>query len=238
MRTIAFVATVIAGLMGFGAAMGAAQTPDRVLQLSFDAEGRVTLRAQNVTARDILAEWARQCDCYLVNAEKLTGEPVMVPLLFERQPQSVVLNSLLRQAAGYVLTPRRAGATGPSQYEVIYILATSNPTTGAYPTSTSAMPMPVPISTVGSPDNEIPPVADISAPPANVPPPGQSAMPKPTGPGYPGSGVSSPFVVPIVPAPTSPFTTPAPQPRGGGPGTGTPGQAPAPPPGGTVGANP
>jgi hypothetical protein len=234
MRPTTFIVAAVAGMLQVGAASAAAQTPDRVLQLSFDTEGRVTLRAQHVTVREILAEWSRQCGCYLVNAEKLTGGPVMVPLLFEQQPQSVVLTSLLRQAAGYVLTPRRAGATGPSQYEVIYILATSHPTAGAFVPQAPSMPMPAPISTPGSPNNEIPPVAETPAPA----PPGQA--PKPMVPGYPATGVPSPFVVPIVPAPSSPFSPPTPPP-GGGPGTSTPGTStpgqPT-PPGGTVGANP
>lgn len=237
MRTSAFVAAGLTAIMGLGAAQSAAQTPTRVLQLSFDAEGRVSLRAQNVTAREILAEWARLCSCYLVNAEKLPGDPVMVPLLFEQQAQSVVLSSLLRPAAGYVLTPRRAGSSGPSQYETIFILATSNPTASpSYATSTSSMPMPVPIATPGSPDNEIPPVPDIgTAAAGTVPPPGQSTAPKPNLP-YPGAGMPSSVFVPIVPAPSNPFTAPTPA-RGGGPGT-APSQAPAPPPGGTVGTTP
>ncbi len=219
--------TVLAGPAG-------AQTPGRVLQLSFDADGRVTLRAQHVTPREILAEWARQCGCYLVNAEKLPGDAITIPLLFERQPQALVLGSLLRTAAGYVLTPRREPSGGPSQYETIYILATSNPTSGAYPASVSTIPVPVPISTPGSPDNEIPPVAEITTQPPNSPT--QAPESKPAG--TPTSGMPSSVFVPIVPAPSNPFSAPAPT-RGGGP---PPGHPPAPPqtpaPGGRVGANP
>ena len=233
MRASAFIAVLVAAVALLGGAP-AAQSPDRVLQLSFNAEGSVTLRAQNVTPREILAEWARLCACFLVNFEKLTGEPIRMPLLFERQPQSVVLNSLLRQAAGYVLTPRRAGTTGPSQYETIYILASSTPTTTAFSGSTAYAPPPVPISTAGSPEAEIPQVPELSGQ--------QPASPtanRPAGSANPSTGLPSSVFVPIVAAPPSnPFTAPAPN-RGAGPGTtpGPPGQTPA-PPGGTVGANP
>jgi hypothetical protein len=241
MRTTTCLAVVLAGVLGWGAG-AAAQTSDRVLVLSFDADGRVNLRAQNVTPREILAEWGRLCQCHLVNAEGLRGEAVTVPLLFEHQPQTVVLGSLLRQAAGYVLTPRRAGATGPSAYETIYIVATSNPSTTGYSAASAPMPAPAPISTRGSPENEIPPVPQIMGQPAaTVPPPGQQpAINKPATPGT-GLPTSSVFV-PIIAVPSSPFaTTPN---RGGGPGTptappaGAPGPAPAPQQPGTVGANP
>jgi hypothetical protein len=230
MRASAFIAVLVAAVAVMGDAP-AAQSPDRVLQLSFDADGRVTLRAQNVTPREILAEWARLCACYLVNFEKLPGEAVKVPLLFEQQPQSIVLSSLLRQAAGYVLTPRRANATGPSQYETIYILASSSPATGGYSASSTPYVPNVPIPTAGSPEAEIPPVPELSSPPPANPASQQPA--RPAGPGIPSTGS---VFVPIVAAP-SPFSTPAPN-RGGGPAApAPPGQTPA-PPGGRVGANP
>ena len=240
MRVITCLAVVIAGVLGWGA-RSAAQTPERVLVLSFDADGRVNLRAQNVTPREILAEWGRFCQCHVVNAEGLRGEAVTVPLLFEHQPQSAVLGSLLRQAAGYVLTPRRAGATGPSAYETIYIVATSNPSPTVYSGASASMPPP-PMPTRGSPENEIPPVQEITGQPAAAtPPPGQ--QPATYKPAAPGTGLpTSSVFVPIVAVPSSPFaTTPN---RAGGSGTpttpppaGSPGQAPATQPR-TVGANP
>src|SRR5262245_35708893 len=104
------------------------------MRLVFETDGTVSLSAQNVTVREILAAWARQCGCYVVNADKLAGSPFTVPIEFSRAPQNKVLESLLRQAAGYVLTPRREGSTAASNYETIYILATSSPTSspGAY----------------------------------------------------------------------------------------------------------
>ena len=242
MRCITGLVIALASLLGAGTVPAAAQTGERVLHLQFDADGRVTLRAQQVTPREILAEWARLCGCHLVNADRLRGDRVEMPLLFERQPQSVVLRSLLRPAAGYILTPRRAGAAGPSEFETIYIVPTSNPTTGAVAAAPPPMPMPMPvaISTPGSPDNEIPPVPQITPQPASTPAAEQPA--RPATPGSPTTGLPSVFV-PIVPVPSNPFTAPAPT-RGGGPATptpaptNTPGQPATLPPGGTVGANP
>jgi hypothetical protein len=132
MHANAIAVLLALGLLA-GSAPAAAQDPGppaRQLDLTFDADGRVSLRAQNVAVRDVLAEWARQCGCFVVNAQNLTAR-IELPMEFEHRPQEQVLGAVLRQAAGYVLTPRRPGASGPSQYETIYVLATSNPTAAA-----------------------------------------------------------------------------------------------------------
>ena len=54
------------------AALAAAARTERKLQVSFK-DGSVTLVAQNVTVRDILAEWQRRNGCQFVNADKLIG---------------------------------------------------------------------------------------------------------------------------------------------------------------------
>lgn len=195
----------------------AAQMPEaRALNLSFDAQGRVNLTAQNVTVREILAEWARLCGCLIVNAAQLPGGSLTTPIQFENASQSAVLESLLRQAAGYVLTPKRAGVQSASHYETIYILATSNPITGAY--IPPPMPAALPLPTAGSPDDEIPPIVPPGAAGAgqtSAPPPAQPASSNPFGsPSVFGSG--SPF------GGTPPNTTPTPPAQ---PGT----VAPAPP---------
>src|SRR5688572_31768144 len=108
----------------------AAQSPPRKLQLTFEGDGTVTLDAASVSSREVLAEWARQCGCLIVNAQNVPGTLDM-PVLFTRARQEIVLASLLRRAAGYALTPRRVGMTGPSQFETIYVLPTSNPSAAA-----------------------------------------------------------------------------------------------------------
>jgi hypothetical protein len=230
MRTALRVATFLA-LIALSVTAAAAQTPalERTLQLSFDADGNVNLAARNVTVREVLAEWARQCGCYIVNADRLPGGPMPMLIQFEHQPQGLVLESLLRQAAGYALTPQRAESRSISNFETIYILATSSPTQGAYipPPSAPVMSMPTP----GSPDDEIPPVipqGPQGVPRPEFPPPGTmpgnlpvpSSAPAPTS--RPG-GTPTTFV-PIVPVGTPQSSAPA-------PGSVTPALPPTPMPG-------
>jgi hypothetical protein len=198
-----------------------AQAPARRLQLAFDADGTVTLAAQGVGVRDILAEWARQCVCLVANADRLPATPLPYPLQFEHRPQDEVLRSLLRQAAGFVLTPRRAGSAGPSQYETIYIVASSTPVAAAAPTYAPPVtytPPTVQAVTPGSPDDEVPPV--IPLPPvrgdqdSSRAPQAPATQPQPNRPPSPGvPGTLSPVpIIPIVPitpgAPSSTSTPP------------------------------
>jgi hypothetical protein len=219
---LAVLTLAAAVLSGDGAAAQA--PPVRTLQLAFHPDGLVSLSAQNVSVREILAEWARQCGCYVVNWDKLAGGPLTVPLQFERAPQGKVLESLLRQAAGFVLTPRRAGSQAISNYETIYILATSTASAGTYVPPVTVPPAVMPMPTPGSPEDEIPGVGlqpgmrpDPPAPPQQAPPPGPgvpgmapgTAAPRPVG--TPG------VFVPIVPVGTPQSTAPA----GQTPGTAT-----------------
>lgn len=146
-----------------------AQDAPRRLDLRFDQHGDVWLRAQQVSLREVMAEWARQCRCRIVNADRLSAAPTAVPLAFEGQPQAQVLEALLRQVPGYVLTPRRDPAAGPSMFETIYVVAESTAMAGGAP----VVPPPAPrmLSTPGSPDDEIPPVRPlpIQAPAAGAP---------------------------------------------------------------------
>jgi hypothetical protein len=85
--------------------------------------GRVNLTAQNAQIRTILAEWARIGGTRIVNGEKITGPPVTLELtgVSERQAMEV----LLRNTAGYIIAARDAGATSPSAFGSILILATT-----------------------------------------------------------------------------------------------------------------
>ena len=202
----------------------AVQTGPKV-KITFEEGGFVSLVSNGANVREILAEWARQGGSSFVNSERLLGTPLN--LQYSHQPEKEVLASLLRQTAGYVIGPRRAGTIGASSFEVVYILPTSNPMAGGY-TSTPTYQQPqTQYSTVGSPDDEIPPVGRGVPPPQPAP----GAAPPPPGPqpasGYPaaapaGSGVAVP-VIAIPPMTTSspaaaPTPTPAPG-RGGNPGT-------------------
>jgi hypothetical protein len=231
MRT--FVLGVTLGLVLAGASQAAAQviSTERTLRLSFNADGTVNLAARNVTVREILAEWARQCQCVVVNAERMPGGALMLPLQFEQASQSTVLATLLRQAAGYVLTPQRAGARSASRYETIYILATSATVASAYVPPPAATGPPPP--TTGVPDSELPPVVPIPMQPTGAmqqappPAPGSSTFPARTNssfmgtgrlptsaaaPGFPTPGSAMPGTATVPPG----TVTPVPQ---AGPGT-------------------
>ena len=196
MRHILLAAFVSAGL-STTPAWAQAQNAPRVLTLSFDADGRVNLKAQSVTVREIFAEWARQCGCYIVNAQSIPGGPLTVPFQFEHATQRQVLESLLRQVSGYTLTPKRPGSTSVSMYETIHI----TPTSVATQTTYSA---PILAST---PDDEIPPVvpSPLRVDPNTAQPPAppqqgqqQPASSQPQQPAAPRVGTGSVFV-PIVP---------------------------------------
>jgi hypothetical protein len=217
MRAKIFVVALLSGLAGFSPFIGAANPQDQVpvgspatpavqdppaiqkrLQLSFDGSGNVTLIAQGVTVQEILSEWTRIGGCSFPNADKLSRAMVL-PLQFENVPELKVLDSLLRSAAGILVSPRTSRTVGASSFEVVQILATSTATAtaGYSPINT----MPAPITTPGSPDDEIPPITPVNQgqrgvdPTANRPP-----APAPTQVGVPSQGV----FVPIQPVPSGP----------------------------------
>src|SRR4051812_42337301 len=74
--------------------------------------GLVTIVAKDVTVRQILAEWARVGQAKIVNAERLPGGPVTMELT--NMPEAMVLDTLLRGAAGYVAAPRPTTVAGLS----------------------------------------------------------------------------------------------------------------------------
>jgi hypothetical protein len=199
------------------------------------ANGRVTLLAQDATVREILSEWARVGETRIVNAEKLTGGPLTLEL--RDVPEAQALDTILRSASGHVLVPRSAGATGPSVYDRIMILATSRPPASSPVTPapfTRTMPQPQPQQTTDDDGNESQPAA-----PGTVP--GTQMFPGPAG--QPGVANQTPMTAPrpgMVPqpqqpvnvnpyqiqnqGPNSPYVPP------GTPGVATPPNQPAPPP--------
>lgn len=191
---------------GPAAAQPAPRT-ERKLELSFD-KGAVTLSAQNVTVREILAEWQRRSGCQFVNAEKLMGAPLTTPLEFSAKPELEVIESLLRGVAGYMVGPRSDSAQSGSLCGVVYILPTSIATSSVssfLPSSSS--PVAAPLIQPGMPDDEIPPVAVPINGPQQVPAkPGQpnpsTGQPNPSGqqPGQSTPGGFGPVtVMPIAP---------------------------------------
>jgi hypothetical protein len=113
------------------AALAYAQPP-LTLQIS---SGRVTLHAQNVPVRTILAEWARVGGAKIVNGDRVAGSPLTLEL--DGVPERQALDIILRSVSGYVLAARDPGVPGASMYDRIMILPTSvaprNPTPAAAP---------------------------------------------------------------------------------------------------------
>lgn len=102
-----------------GAHAAAAQS----LKLEFQ-DGRVTLAAQNMPIRAILAEWARLGNATIVNGEGVAGPPVTLEL--ESLPERQAIEILLRGVSGYMLGARQAGSAGLSTFDRILILPTSS----------------------------------------------------------------------------------------------------------------
>lgn len=117
------------------------------LQLSI-RDGRVTLIAEGVTAREIMEAWAKIGESQVVNAEKLSGPPLTLRL--EDVPERQALDVVLRAAAGYLVAPRRPGEEGPSRFDRILVLATSKAPPA--PARSLSAPTPAPFAP--------PPVAD------------------------------------------------------------------------------
>jgi hypothetical protein len=86
-------------------------------------DGQVTLIADNVTVRQILAEWARVGQTKIVNAEKLTGPPVTLRL--ENVPEQQALDILLRSSSGFMAAERAQYNPAASRYDRILVMPPS-----------------------------------------------------------------------------------------------------------------
>jgi hypothetical protein len=87
-------------------------------------DGLVTVVAKDVTIRQIIAEWARVGQAKVVNAERLPGGPVTLELT--NMPEGMVLDTLLRGAAGYVAAPRPTMVAGLSTFDRVIVMPTSS----------------------------------------------------------------------------------------------------------------
>lgn len=107
------------------------------LQLTL-RDGRVTLIAQNVTARDILTEWAKIGQTTIVNLDQVTSGPVT--LEFTDVPERVVLDVLLRSAGGYLAAPRAPVLPAASMYDRVLVMVTGSTAGSAAGTPTVGPP--------------------------------------------------------------------------------------------------
>jgi hypothetical protein len=103
--------------------IGASQVAAQQLSLQIQ-DGKVTLDAVNVPARQILAEWARVGGTKVVGAEKIVGPPLTLKLV--GTPERRALDIVLGNVAGFMAAERQASAApGASAYDRILILASS-----------------------------------------------------------------------------------------------------------------
>jgi hypothetical protein len=116
---MSFRILLFAGALVGVAALAAAQAP---LQLQI-SNGRVTLHAQNVPVRTILAEWSKVGGAKIINGDGVAGAPVTLDL--EGVPERQALDIILRGVSGYVLAARQPGVPTVSMYDRIMILPTS-----------------------------------------------------------------------------------------------------------------
>ncbi|HKY19603.1 MAG TPA: hypothetical protein VJM31_00165 [Vicinamibacterales bacterium] len=92
------------------------------LQLSIQ-DGKISIDAQDVTIRQILAEWSRVGKTRIVNIERLGGSAITIRL--DAVPERQALDTILRNVPGYIAAPRATFVASASIYDTILIMATT-----------------------------------------------------------------------------------------------------------------
>ncbi len=156
------------------------------LVLSF-RDGRVTLKAADVSLGQVLNEWARLGQMRVVGIEKLAGGPITLELT--DVPEKQALEILLRSVAGYAAAPRRQfGSAAMSRFDRLVLLPTSiasaAPMGASRPpvfTPPTPFPDPIQIANEGPDANDAPGPNGIPVFSPDVEPVNPAAMP--AGPG-------------------------------------------------------
>jgi hypothetical protein len=107
---------IVMALLHYSAIEVAAQ-PDLFLQF---ANGRVILRAENVSIRQILTRWAQVGQTTIINGDKVPD--VKVTLHFDNVLERDALATLLRDVGGYILARRSENPGGVAWVDRILIL--------------------------------------------------------------------------------------------------------------------
>jgi len=108
-------------------------------------DGKVTLKAEQASLRQILAEWERQGQVKVVGADKLAGAPVTLTLV--DVPEKQALEIVMRGVPGYMAIDRVAQAetapAGPSRYDRVVVMArAATPVPAAAALGPRGMPSP------------------------------------------------------------------------------------------------
>jgi hypothetical protein len=227
MKNLLCRAVFLVVLTGIGVAAWASPAAAGELKLSI-ADGRVTLIAQDVPIRQILAEWARIGKTTIVNGDKLTG-PALTLELVDR-PEREVLEVLLRSASGYIAAQRAVILTGASVFESVMILPTSRgpvgvaasapptqfPRPGIQPTQQMPVQQQMPVMDEDDPVETPNPAGVIGNQPAAFPP-GMFPPPNQGQPGQQQPVLTAPrpgMLPPPPPGQPNPYGTPGPLPPG------------------------
>ncbi len=182
-----FRLTRLVALTVLAAASSAGTATAGELKLSI-ANGRVTLVAQDVPLRQILAEWSRLGQTTIVNADKMAG-PALTLQLVDR-PEREVLEVLLRTASGYIAAQRPVAIANASMFDRVMILPISRG-----PVGMAAAPTPPPFGRQNMPpqmqpqmpppveddDEPMEPNAPMNGPMVNQPGPPFPSLPAPAG---------------------------------------------------------
>lgn len=131
----------ILSALGLAAVFVFAAAPVRAELTLTLKDGRVTLVADNVTPRQILAEWARVGQVRLINGDKVPGSPVTLRLI--DVPEKQALDIILKGAAGYMAAPRADLVAQGSVYDRILVLPTSTVVASAGNLAPLARPAPM-----------------------------------------------------------------------------------------------
>ena len=150
MKSIAFTLAVVFGLA----------LPAHAQQMKLEIkDGRVTLEANGVPARQILAEWARVGGTKVIGGDKIAGGPLTLRLA--DMPERQALDIILRSVAGFMAAERQASASpGASTYDRIFILASSTPVPQS---ASAARPASQPPNSMAGTQRRVP------RPPNNIP---------------------------------------------------------------------
>lgn len=143
-------------------------------------DGRVTLKTENATVRQILDEWTRVGQTKIVNADKVAGQPLSLTLI--DVPEREALDTVMRQAAGYAVVERAADTPNTSTFDRILVMARTTPVTqpaagGATSSSSS------PVATYSPPADPVGPEEQVAL--AEEPPQPAAPVVNPYAPGGP-----------------------------------------------------
>jgi len=159
-------------------------------------DGLVTLDAKDATLPEILAEWARVGHTRIINADRAPTAPMT--LHFDGVAEQVVLDTLLRSAAGFIAATRIVADPQGSIYDRIMLMPGVRPALSPA-AATASRPLP-PLTFRDR----------LQAQPANTtdddPDP---ILPTPLVTGVAGPGAAQPGM-PTVPAGVMPYGQPAP----------------------------